>query len=322
MRSKAKYGTLYNIRKRGTMNRILVLMSTYNGEAYLREQIDSILFQSETADILIRDDGSSDQTISILEAYEKQYPQITVIHGKNVGVVRSFFELLHHAQGYEYYAFGDQDDIWMEDKLAYAIKALDQMDASKPALYASCSLLVDNDGKALGTTQKCLRELSFYNVLIQNIMPGHAQVFNQAMADFVNRHPVDVSHVVVHDFWLALLAISFGQVSFDNEPHTYYRQHTTNEIGYGHGAFGWLTERLRRVMKAKAKEITRQDQEFYDHFARSLTSDQLYELTNLLKSQRNFFTRLNYLCHAKVYRQKKTETMLFYILYLLGGYRI
>ena len=59
------------------MNRILVLMSTYNGEAYLREQIDSILFQSETADILIRDDGSSDQTISILEAYEKQYPQFT-----------------------------------------------------------------------------------------------------------------------------------------------------------------------------------------------------------------------------------------------------
>ncbi len=304
------------------MNRILVLMSTYNGEAYLREQLDSILYQSEPADILVRDDGSVDLTLSILDAYAKHYPQITVIRGENVGVVRSFFSLLERAQGYEYYAFADQDDIWLKEKLACAVRSLDQMDQERPALYASCSQLVDNNMKALGTTQKCLKELSFYNVLIQNIMPGHAQVFNQAMVDFVNEHPVNVNNIVVHDFWLALLAITFGQVAFDNEPHTYYRQHTTNEIGYGHGAFGWFTERIRRVMKAKAKEITRQDQEFYDHFAYELPDDQLEELTNLLESQRNVFTRFYYLCHANVYRQKKVETMLFYVLYLLGGYHI
>lgn len=304
------------------MNRILVLMSTYNGEAYLHEQLDSILNQSEAADILIRDDGSVDQTLSILEDYQKHYPQIRVIHGENVGVVRSFFELLRHAKGHEYYAFADQDDIWMEEKLACAVQQLDRMEPTQPALYASCSLLVDNDRKPLGTTQQCRRGLSFYNVLIQNIMPGHAQVFNQALADFVIRHPIDVNQVVVHDFWLALLGITFGNVFFDNEPHTYYRQHTSNEIGYGHGAFGWFTERLRRVMKAKAKEITRQDREFFNHFAADLTSDQYDELSRLLNSQRNFFTRLGYLCRAKVYRQKKSETVLFYILYLLGGYRI
>lgn len=304
------------------MNRILVLMSTYNGEAYLREQLDSILYQSEPADILIRDDGSHDQTLSILEAYEKHYPQITVMRGENVGVVKSFFALLQNAQGYEYYAFADQDDIWLKEKLACAVAQLDQMDVNRPALYASCSQLVDNNMNVLGTTQKCLRELTFYNVLIQNIMPGHAQVFNQAMVDFVNQHPVDVDRIVVHDFWVALLGITFGQVYFDNTSHTYYRQHTSNEIGYGHGAFGWFTERLRRVMKAKAKEITRQDQEFYDHFAADLTTEQRQEIIGLLESQRNIFTRFCYLDHAKVYRQKKLETLLFHVLYLLGGYRI
>ena len=304
------------------MNRILVLMSTYNGADYLGEQLDSILNQSEPADILVRDDGSSDQTLSILKAYQARYPQLSVVSGENIGVVASFFTLLTHAQGYEYYAFADQDDIWMEDKLACAVRALDRMDQTRPALYASCSLLVDNERKAMGTTQQCRRGLSFYNVLIQNIMPGHAQVFNQAMADFVNHHPVDIHQVVVHDFWLALLGVTFGTVAFDNEPHTYYRQHTANEIGYGHGAFGWLWERLRRVIHAKAKDITRQDREFFNHFAEALTPDQYHELYELLNSQRNVFTRLHYLYHAQVYRQRKTETLLFYILYLLGGYKI
>ncbi|MCI9525218.1 MAG: glycosyltransferase [Erysipelotrichaceae bacterium] len=304
------------------MNRILVLMSTYQGERYLKEQLESILHQSEPADILIRDDGSNDQTRSILNEYAHTYPQIRVIYGDNIGVVNSFFALLKDAKGYDFYAFSDQDDVWMEDKLSCAIAKLKDLDSTKPALYASCSLLVDDQLNGISTTQINRRGLTFYNVLIQNLMPGHAQVFNQAMLDFIQAHPVDTSKVVVHDFWLALLGITFGNVVFDNTYHTYYRQHGNNEIGYGHGAFGWLIERLRRVYHAKAKEITVQNQLFYDTFYEKLTTAQRQELKKLLGSQKNCFLRFRYLMHAKVYRQKKRETFLFYLLYFLGGYKV
>lgn len=304
------------------MNRVLVLMSAYNGEAYIREQLDSIIRQEERADILVRDDGSDDLTKQILAEYEHTYSNITVIYGENIGVVKSFFQLLEHAKGYDYYAFSDQDDVWMSDKLSCACKALDRMDRRKPCLYASCSLLVDSALQGKETTQICRRDLSFFNVIIQNIMPGHTQVFNQAMVDFVLAHPADLDHVVVHDFWFSLLAITFGTVAFDNTPHTYYRQHTSNQIGYGHGPFGWFSERLRRVIHAKAKEITVQDEMFYSMFADQLAPQQRKELDALLHSQRNIFTRFNYLIHAHVYRQRSLETLLFYILYLLGGYKI
>lgn len=304
------------------MNRILVLMSTYQGEQYLQEQLDSILNQSEPADILIRDDGSLDQTVAMLREYEQKYSQIRVIYGKNIGVVNSFFALLKEAKDHEFYAFSDQDDVWMEDKLSCAISKLEALDSRKPALYASCSMLVDDQLHGFETTQINRRGLTFYNVLIQNLMPGHSQVFNQALVDFINAHPVDTDKVVVHDFWLALLGITFGQVVFDNTYHTYYRQHGHNEIGYGYGRFGWFTERIKRIYHAKAKEITAQNQVFYDTFHTMLTESQKNELEGFLNSQQNFIHRMRYLAHANVYRQKKSETFLFYLLYSLGGYKM
>lgn len=311
-----------NRKQESYMKKVLVLMSTYNGEKYIKEQIDSILHQRYPVDILIRDDGSKDQTLPILYTYTQTYSNIRIIKGKNIGVVDSFFELLKNAKGYDYFSFSDQDDIWLEDKIECAVNQLNQMDAEIPCLYASCSLLVDNELKGNETTQINRRGLSFYNVIIQNIMPGHAQVFNQKLVDLINQTEVDTSKVVVHDFWLSLVGITFGATHFDNTPHTYYRQHGNNEIGYGHGPFGWFTERIRRIIHAKAKDITIQDQHFYETFKERLSAEQRKELEQLLNSQRNVFTRTRYLVHAKVYRQRKIETVLFYILYFFGGYKV
>lgn len=304
------------------MKKVLVLMSTYNGENYIKEQLDSILHQNYPVDILIRDDGSGDETVTILQEYAHQHDNIKVLKEENIGVVNSFFALLKHAKGYDYYAFSDQDDIWFEDKIACAIQHLHTLETKKPALYASCSLLVDNDMKGEETTQINRRGITFYNVMIQNLMPGHAQVFNQELVDFVNEHPVDTTKVVVHDFWLALIGITFGNTYFDNQYHTYYRQHGNNSIGYGHGPFGWFSERIKRILRSAAKDITIQDKLFYDTFKEQLNEQQRNELEGMLFSQRNFFTRLRYLCKANVYRQKKSETALFYILYSLGGYKV
>ena len=97
--------------------KITVLMSTYNGEKYIREQIDSILQQSMPADIMIRDDGSSDGTVDIIEEYISKGTPVELIKGENVGVIASFFELIKAAPEEDYYAFSDQDDYWYPEKV-------------------------------------------------------------------------------------------------------------------------------------------------------------------------------------------------------------
>lgn len=301
-------------------------MSTYNGEAYIKEQLDSILQQSikdhMQMDLFIRDDGSSDTTHAILEDYKQRHPNITIEYGKNIGVIASFFNMIKHANGYDYYALADQDDVWLPDKLSIGVEKLCTLHMDTPALYASCSLLVENDMQGNETTQTDRRGLTFHNVIIQNLMPGHTQIFNQALADFLNSYEFDTSRIVVHDFWIALLAISFGNIYFDNQYHTLYRQHSNNAVGYGHGAFGWLRVRIQRIRNSAAKDITRQDLYFYELFNKQLPNEHRNELHDLLYSQRNVFTRIKFLIKTKVYRQRKLETFLFYTLYLFGGYKI
>ena len=126
--------------------RILVLVSTYNGERYLSQQLDSILNQKGVnVSVLVRDDGSSDNTIRILEDYEKRNQNLHYYQGTNVGPIMSFFDLLNQAKGYEYYAFCDQDDVWDDDKLSSAILLLDKEPDSLPVLYCSNLKVVDEN---------------------------------------------------------------------------------------------------------------------------------------------------------------------------------
>ena len=104
-------------------------MSTYNGEKYLREQIDSILKQTQVdAQLIVRDDGSSDGTVRILEEYSRNYPNVSFYQGTNVGVGKSFLELLKNAPQADYYSFADQDDVWLEDKLNHAVSIIRQIE--------------------------------------------------------------------------------------------------------------------------------------------------------------------------------------------------
>lgn len=303
------------------MRDIAILISTYNGEKYLKDQLDSILKQSiiEKIDIWIRDDGSTDKTCDILKKYATLYKNINVNFEENVGCVKSFFILLERVGNYQYYAFADQDDIWLPNKTEIAINKLSTVE--NPALYGGCSTLVDSSLKPIGLTQTCRREITFYNALIQNLMPGHTQVFNSQLKNLLLSN-MDYSKIIVHDYWLTLVATALGTVIFDNDPKTLYRQHSNNEIGYGHGSWGWFTERLHRIKNQAAKKITRQDQYFLELYRNQLSNESIKECEAFLDSQNHLTLRIKYLFTKKVYRQKKAETKLFEILYLIGGYKI
>ncbi|MGV2805683.1 glycosyltransferase, partial [Clostridium perfringens] len=166
-------------------NNVQVLLSAYNGEQYISEQIQSILNQTyPSISILIRDDGSTDQTVEVLEQLIKIHPdQIKLIKGRNVGVVSSFFELLRAANAKaDYYCFCDQDDVWLDHKVEQAITRLDSfIHTDVPAMVFTSTYLTDDELNRKGTWPKPpTREPSFFNALYENIAIGATITMNQS----------------------------------------------------------------------------------------------------------------------------------------------
>lgn len=305
-------------------SKVLVLLSTYNGEKFLNSQLDSILNQKTThkVDLLIRDDGSTDTTLDILTLYQKKYPdRITLIKGKNIGYNKSFFELINLADNYDFYALSDQDDIWLENKIETALEWLMKEDQLIPLLYGAPSYLVYDDLKPYGTTQMQKRKITFKNTIIQNFLPGHEQVMNQLLLNELKKN-IDLSKIYVHDSWITNVAMVKGKVIFNNTPFVFYRQHKDNAIGYGNGYFSWIKERVRRIIKSDNKKYAIQINYFYEMYSHYLDEKDYNELHSFIKNNKNFFSRCKYILTSKLYRQTHFQTFLFKILYLLGGYKI
>ena len=304
--------------------RILVLLSTFNGETYLREQLDSILTQKteHEVDLMVRDDGSTDGTIDILKSYEMKYPdRIRVIFEDNIGYIKSFFVLIRLAEGYDYYALSDQDDIWLEDKVDVAITMCENSKKEGPLLYGSSSFLVNEQLEKMGETQKNLRGITWDNLLIQNFFPGHTQVFNNQLCKIL-KEDMDCSKVYVHDFWITYMAFLYGEAIFDNQSHTLYRQHGTNTVGFGKNTVERICERLKRIGNSDNKKIAMQIGYFYDMCQNDMDEELKEKIRDFIQSQKNILQRISYLCRTKLYRQRKIETLLFKILYLVGGYKL
>lgn len=304
--------------------KILVLLSTYNGEKYLKEQIESILNQKtiHEVEIMVRDDGSCDNTIEILKFYEEHYPtRVMVYFEENIGYIKSYFELISKAQGYDYYALSDQDDVWLEDKIETAISKLLACKEEGPLLYGSCSYLVNDQLERMGETQKNLRGITWDNLLIQNFFPGHTQVFNEQLCRILKKD-IDCSKIYVHDFWITYMAFLYGKIIFDNESHTLYRQHGQNTVGFGKNSLEWICERMKRIGNSDNKKIAMQIQYFYEQCQCDMEKELRGKVKDFIHSQGNLWTRCKYLYRTKLYRQKKFETLLFKGLYLIGGYKL
>lgn len=209
------------------MTRVQVLMSTYNGERYLEEQLESLFKQKDVeVDLLVRDDGSTDSTLEILKKY-KEKGLLDYYTGENLKPARSFMSLVKHAGGADYYAFCDQDDVWEEDKLSAAVHILEKH--TEPALYMSAAKIVDQDLKLIE-----IHEIPTYNTLenamIKNETIGCTMVFNDALLKVIQRY--EPKFIKMHDSWITRVAHSIGAYVYVDE-HAYikYRQHEDNVLG-------------------------------------------------------------------------------------------
>lgn len=304
------------------MKKIAVLMSTYNGEKYLKEQLDSIINQKckYSIDIYIRDDGSTDNTLNIIKDEQKKHTNIYLEIGENIGYNASFFTLLNNINGYDYYAFSDQDDVWMSDKISIAISCIEAHGIDVASLYANCSYLVHDDFIPVGTTQKKIRTINFYNSIIQNISPGHSQVMNNKLREKIIAQRIDYSKIYVYDAWINNVAVAFGNLIFDNRPHTYYRIHANNGFGFGTNKLTWFKERVIRIIRGDAFKASRQIDYFLDIYMSDFEEIYRVEMKAYRKSKTTMINRITYLMNSKLYRQKKYETLLFKCMYFLRLY--
>lgn len=303
-------------------NEVLILMSTYNGEKYITEQIESI--ENQKLDIplsiLVRDDGSKDNTVNILKKLNKKYKNIKILQEENIGCNASFFKLFSIADGYKYYAISDQDDIWLEDKLQRGIDKIKKEKNNIPILYGSCSYLMNNDGEIKGTTQKQVREITLNNTIIQNFVPGHSDIINDSLLQLLKEN-IDYKKIYVYDYWITNVAMLYGKIIFDNEPSTKYRIHNSNTVGYGKSKLEWIKERFRRFKKGDGSLISSQINYFYSLNKEKMPENIKKEVEKYINSNKNIIKRLKFVFTSKLYRQKKIETFLFKMAYLLGKYK-
>lgn len=224
------------------MKKVQVLMSTYNGEKYLREQIDSILAQKGVEiHLLVRDDGSKDNTVEIL----KKYKDIEIIQAKNVGATNSFLNLIELAGDYDFYAFADQDDVWDEDKIYVAISRLEIYDC--PAIYSGNTRLVDKELNLI----KCetLNPLTTLgSAIVKNYVTGCTTVFNHELMSRLKEYKPQ--YAPFHDWWVNLVCLSVGGVSiYDFKPHINYRQHDNNVVSGNESFLKKWKSRFHKFMK-------------------------------------------------------------------------
>lgn len=296
------------------MPRVQVLLSTYNGEAHLAEQLATVLGQDhEELDILVRDDGSTDRTREVLTSFSRD-PRVSIILGDNLGVVGSFFDLLSRSSTEaDYIALCDQDDVWLPDKISRALRFLGDANADRPLLYASRVTIVDEALRRLEMSRRPRKPLGLGNALAENLFPGCTMVLNRAARDIVSRELPNFA--LMHDWWIYLVISALGEIRFDEESRILYRQHAHNVVGVASGVRRKVLRRISRFVRRKER-ITWQVKEFRRLFGDRLALAQLETVKLVERSAQSLVGRIALAASSRVYRQTVIDNFLLRLVIL------
>ncbi|MDM8261053.1 glycosyltransferase family 2 protein [Limosilactobacillus vaginalis] len=214
-------------------DKVAILMSTFNGEKYLPEQIESIIHQTYHNWVLyIRDDGSQDNTVKIIKQFSRDNNNIIFVNEKNdinVGVFDSFMNLLKK-QSADYYMFSDQDDVWLENKISNSLKLLKENEPGPVCVFTDAEIVT----KDLKPIRRMLGNnvwTDFLSLCFANRVTGCTMIFNDELKRLIKFSDMDISKVYMHDWWIGLIASKMGKLLYLNEPTLKYRQHGNNVVG-------------------------------------------------------------------------------------------
>lgn len=257
---------------------VTILMAAYNGEKYIGQQIESILGQTyEDWKLIVRDDGSSDETWDVVNRYALKYPdRIRLLpRGENSGsAANNFFMLMPMADG-EYVMFSDGDDVWLPEKIRVT---LDKMHEIECKVSTDLPILVHTDLMVVDSCLNCVSKSMFgfqkldptrnglNHLLVQNIVSGCTVMVNRKLIDMAGTKP---ANAVMHDWWLALIAAACGQIGFVPEPTILYRQHANNAVGARRvSGLAYVVKRLAFVpaLRKDLMALFQQASDFLGHY--------------------------------------------------------
>ncbi len=309
--------------------KLTILISTYNGEKYLKEQIDSLYNQTcKEFQIIVRDDGSTDNTIEILKRYD-----IEIIDSDdNLGAKESFAKLLEFALGNNdsnYFMFCDQDDVWENNKIEKTLKKMKMMEER----YSNTPILIHTNLSVVDEKLNLINN-SFWNyeyinpklnslnrLLLRNTVTGCTIMINKKLAQFSLPIP---QNTIMHDWWIGLVASKFGKIAYLDEPTIKYRQHENNAIGakkqkkinifkYAVKLFLVFKKEHRVSLKNINIQII-QAKAFLDRFEDKVdtkTKNMLIDFISL--KQKKFWQKRKIIFKHKLYKQGLIENLKFLI---------
>lgn len=286
---------------------VAILLSTYNGATYLPEQLDSLVAQTHTAwTVYASDDGSSDQTLDVLRQFQERLgpERLVILKGPQRGFAANFLSLLARAEVQaRYFAFCDQDDLWMPDRLERGLRWMRQHPQDKPALFCSRTQLVDAHGHPLGMSPEFRRLPCFENALVQSIAGGNTMLINAHARDLLRQTRLS-DHIVSHDWWAYIVVSGCGgSVGYDPVPTIGYRQHGNNIIG-SNNSFRDRLVRLRKLLHGTFRSWTDYNLQALSPFRARLTSENRSRLELFEQGRRApLWKRLKLIHDSGVHRQ-------------------
>lgn len=291
-----------------------ILLATYNGGQYLTEQIESIINQTyKEWTLYIRDDGSTDNTLKIVNKYIVEYPQKIILikdNKKGLGAKLNFAELIKYSKN-KYCMFSDQDDYWLSNKIEITLKKMKDLEGefgnSEPILIHTNLKVVDKDLHIIDNSFWNLMNINpkrnkLNNIMVENVITGCTTMLNRALIECVDNIPIEC---LMHDWWIGIVASTFGKIGIIEEPTILYRQHGSNEVGAKkEGYINRIKKKIKTKSKIFAKEL-KQMEKFYEIYQYKMDFRDKKLIEEFISiPNRNFIIRRNILIKNKIFLNK------------------
>ncbi|MGL5899883.1 MAG: glycosyltransferase family 2 protein [Lactobacillaceae bacterium] len=306
--------------------KIQVLLATYNGSQFLKEQITSVLENFNSIDdcdcsLLISDDGSSDITVDIINGFCEFDDRIVFLDGSRKGGVKNNFNFLIKNADADYIFFCDQDDFWLPNKLTIFLEKFSEIGKSEtPLLLHSDLCVVDIDLSPIHASmfkyQRINKKPSFSRLLVSNSITGCVMAINHALLSMVKESSVSTS--IMHDWYIGLIASSFGEIHFIPKSLILYRQHGNNQVGAKKFSSkniingGIFAKAIRSIDATK-----HQAKIFYDDFRHCKSNSQVMLSGDYYSSfNKNFIFRLYLFLFKGIKKFGVLRNFLFFLLYV------
>ncbi len=298
--------------------KVAVVMSSYNAENYIVEQIDSVLAQvGVRVDLWIRDDGSKDSTPDLIMARYGDDPRVHMFTGVNLGACASFYEAIFTYPGEcDYMQTCDADDVWAPTRLRQSIDFFESLGTIGPAGVEGAYEIVDSELKptASGFSKLPPNGYSFENALVQTVACGSKTLFNKPAFDLIRKFRP--KQAVMHDAFIYLLITAFGRLYFLDVPSCKYRQHGANVCGAGHAFVPRLRLTLKRLKSVNPYRA--QAREFAERFEQELDPSKAAILRTYLDYPASFLSRISLALRPLMVKQTRRSRLLMRLTILLG----